>query len=237
MINSVKSESYMTRGPPSPSKTEVPPIKHLDASTRTATFTDDSTATDIDAIVFCTGYLYSLPFLTDADPALVTDGGRVENVYQHVFYTPHPTLSFIVLNQRIIPFPTAECQSAVVARALSGRLTLPARAQMRAWELHTLAVSGDGNDFHTLAFPNDADYINAMHDWAVSAEGEGVKGVGKTPPRWTEWHYWCRERFPDIKAAFAEKGEARRDVRELQEIGFCFEEWKARREAEDKELL
>ncbi|GME40041.1 Flavin-containing monooxygenase FMO [Neofusicoccum parvum] len=235
LINSIKSESYMSRGPAPKFKKEVPPITRLDASTRTATFSDGTTEASIDAIVFCTGYLYSLPFLSDLSPPLVTDGSRVEGVYQHIFHTPHPTLSFLVLNQRIIPFPTAECQSAVVARALAGRLALPAAPQMRAWELHTLAVNGEGNDFHTLWFPNDADYINAMHDWAVSAEREGE--VGKAPPRWTEWHYWCRERFPDIRKAFTERGEERKGVRELDEIGFRFEEWKAQKDAEAKELL
>ncbi|KAK0663073.1 Thiol-specific monooxygenase [Lasiodiplodia hormozganensis] len=235
LINSIKSESYMARGKDS-FKKEVPPIKNLDPSTRTATFEDGTTESDIDAIVFCTGYLYSMPFLSDLQPALVTDGTRVENTYQHVFYTPHPTLSFLVLNQRIIPFQTAEVQAAVVARTLASRLTLPAAAQMRAWELHTLAVNGEGNDFHTLAFPNDADYINTMHDWAVTAEGEG-SSVGKTPPRWTEWHYWCRERFPDIRAAFTGKGEERKNVRELVEVGFDFQEWKKQKELEAKELL
>ncbi|KAF4314188.1 Flavin-containing monooxygenase FMO [Botryosphaeria dothidea] len=236
LINSIKGESYMSRGPPPKFKKEVQPIKHLDASTRTATFEDGSTESDIDAIVFCTGYLYSLPFLSDLEPALVSDGTRVENTYQHVFYTPHPTLTFLVLNQRIIPFPTSEVQSAVVARTLAGRLTLPAAPQMRAWELHTLAVNGEGNDFHTLWFPQDADYINTLHDWALKAENEG-SGVGKTPPRWSEWHYWCRERFPDIRKAFTERGEERKGVRELQEIGFDFEEWKKQKEAEAKELL
>lgn len=234
LINSIKSESYMARGKDS-FKKEVPPIKRLDPNTRTATFEDDTTESDIDAIVFCTGYLYSLPFLSDLQPPLVTDGTRVENTYQHVFYTPHPTLSFLVLNQRIIPFQTAEVQAAAVARALAGRLTLPAAAQMRAWELHTLAVNGDGNDFHTLAFPNDADYINIMHDWAVTAEGEST--LGKAPPRWTEWHYWCRERFPDIRAAFTGKGEERGNVRELREVGYDFAEWKKQKEGEAKELL
>ncbi|KAL1644481.1 monooxygenase [Diplodia intermedia] len=236
LINSIKSESYMARGNAS-FKKEVPPIKRLDPSTRTATFEDDTTESDIDAIVFCTGYLYSLPFLSDVQPPPVTDGSRVENTYQHVFYTPHPTLSFLVLNQRIIPFQTAEVQAAAVARALAGRLTLPPAAQMRAWELHTLAVNGDGNDFHTLAFPNDADYINTMHDWAATAEGEGAPGVGKAPPRWSEWHYWCRERFPDIRAAFTGKGEERGNVRDLAEVGYDFAEWKKQTESEAKELL
>ncbi|KAK7530132.1 hypothetical protein IWX49DRAFT_359940 [Phyllosticta citricarpa] len=233
LINSIKSASYLSPGPVPSFKKEVPAIKQLDPSTRTAIFEDGSSEASIDSIIFCTGYFYSLPFLSSVSPPLVTDGTRVQNTYQHSFYAPHPTLSFIVLNQRIIPFPTSEVQSAVIARAYAGRLELPPYAQMRAWEQHTLAVNGDGNDFHTLAFPRDADYINAMHDWAMTAQGTG----GKTPPKWGEWHYWCRERFPDIKKAFAQRGKAREQVRTMEELGFSFDRWKEEKVVEAQSLL
>ncbi|KAF2140115.1 uncharacterized protein K452DRAFT_319672 [Aplosporella prunicola CBS 121167] len=236
LIASIKTESYMSPGPAKDRK-EYPPITHLDVNTRTATFADGGKESDIDAIIFCTGYFYSLPFISDVDgPPLITEGNRVDNTYQHVFYAPHPTLSTLVLNQRVIPFPVAEAQAAILARVYAGRLALPPLAEMEQWEQETLKENGPGTDFHTLAFPKDAIFINELHDWAAMAERE-EEGVGKTPPKWTEWHFWCRERFPQIKKAFNERGEERANVRTLEELGFDFEAWKVERAKQEEKLL
>ncbi|KAF2090732.1 FAD/NAD(P)-binding domain-containing protein [Saccharata proteae CBS 121410] len=251
LLNSVKSESYLSFGP-SPSKREVAPIQSIHVSDdRKVVFADGHVEQGIDAIVFCTGYLYSLPFLSSLSPPLITDGRRVENTYKHIFYAPHPSLSLLSLNQKIIPFPTAEVQSAVVARMYAGRLALPPHQQMKQWEAATLVENGDGTDFHTIPFPKDADYIVDCHDWAVSADdarhedldGKEKNGevrtrlVGKRPPRWGEEEYWMRERFPAIRKAFTERGEDRKDIRELEELGFDFDAWKRERAAEEAALL
>ena len=53
-------------------------------------------------------------------------------------------------NQKIIPFPLAEAQSAVIARVWSGRLTLPSPRAMAEWERKTLDNTGGGRDLHLL---------------------------------------------------------------------------------------
>jgi hypothetical protein len=90
-----------------------------------------------------------------------------------------------------------------------------------------------------LKFPKDAEFINEMHDWALSAEGEdeGEGGVGKKPPYWGEKEFWTRERFPAIKKAFQGFGEGRHEIRTLGEVGFDFEAWKEGKDREDKGLL
>ncbi|KAK0948802.1 monooxygenase, partial [Friedmanniomyces endolithicus] len=160
----------------------------------------------------------------------------------HIFYQPHPTLAFPVLNQKVIPFPLAEAQGAVIARVFSGRLGLPYEDEMKTWEQDWTKKNGDARMFHVLKFPADADYIDELHDWAVSADGEGEvvtpsdepsRGVvvrrGKTPPYWGEKEYWMRERFPAIKKAFQDMGEERHRKRTLQDVGFDYEEWKGRK--------
>ncbi|KAJ9639988.1 monooxygenase [Coniosporium tulheliwenetii] len=133
LLVSQKSESYMSPGK-STAKLELPPIRRFISSGRAVEFEDGRVERDIDAVVFCTGYLYSLPFLEGLDPPLITDGERVEQVYQHLFYIPRPTLSLLVLPQRIIPFPVAEIQAAVVARVYSNTIALPSVKEMRDWE-------------------------------------------------------------------------------------------------------
>ena len=240
LLMSSKTEAYLAESDSS-SKTEKPPITEYIVKDRTVCFEDGSIESGVDAVLYCTGYFYSFPFLNDLTPPILTTGERVENLYQHIFYRTQPSLAFPVLNQRIIPFPMAEAQAAVIARVFSGRLALPDEEEMEAWEYGVTSEMGDGRGFHVLKFPKDADYINAMHDWAVSADhipcqthrNGAVDGmqqdraarVGKAPPYWGGKEYWTRERFPAIKQAFQEYGEARHSKRTLADVGFSFEEW------------
>ncbi|QDS67622.1 hypothetical protein FKW77_004241 [Venturia effusa] len=227
VLLSQKSESYLAGGFASDSKIEsVSQISRFDSKTKTVYFSDGRIEGDIDSILFCTGYLYTLPFLKNLSPNPVGDGSHIAHTYRHLLYVPHPTLSFLALPQRVIPFPLAEAQSSVLARIFSGRLSLPSEEEMEAWEAAAITEQGDGADFHTLKFPKDAEYINYMHDWAAKAElREGLEngGQGKLSRRWGPWEYWARENFPAIRKAFIAKGDDRKNVTTLEEIGFDFE--------------
>ncbi|KAJ9622591.1 monooxygenase [Knufia peltigerae] len=192
---------------------------------------------DIDAIVFATGYFYSFPFLSKLSPPLVTDGFRTRGLYQHLFHINHPTLAFPVINLKVIPFPLSQNQAAVVARVWSGRLSLPATNEMQKWELNNMAKNGDGKYFHLKKFPQDAAQINELYAWAQEAskrDGLENEGVGRLGTRWDERQVWMRSKFPDIKAAYLKRGEAKVKVRTMEELGFDFEEW--RKNAEEKDL-
>jgi cation diffusion facilitator CzcD-associated flavoprotein CzcO len=90
----------------------------------------DGTEVDADAIVYCTGYNVSFPFL-DADIISSVDN-RVD-LFHQVFPPGIPNLAFIGLVQ---PFgalmPIAEAQSAWVADHLAGGYRLPSPATMQA---------------------------------------------------------------------------------------------------------
>lgn len=130
---------------------------------------------------------------------LTTSGLRTHDVYKHFIHIDYPTLAFPVLNLKVVPFPLAENQAAVIARLWSGRLDLPTKTDMHQWEeeeerrlleAHRLrpapntatgeSVVSDGHDsaaassqyeggFHTLAYPEDAAQINSLYQWAASA--------------------------------------------------------------------
>jgi cation diffusion facilitator CzcD-associated flavoprotein CzcO len=218
-----------THGSADKKRRAVPPIKRFIPKTRGVEFEDGNVEEDIDDIVFATGYFYSFPFLRNVKPELITDGSHVNHTFQHLFLAPQPTLSFLTLNQRVIPFPIAEAQASVLARVYSGRLGLPSLEQMREWEESVLEEMGDGRNFHLLPYPKDGNYLNEMSRWALSAppkEGLDNNGKGKVPPIWGEWEFWARENFPAIRRAFGEMGEKRYKVRGIGEVGFSFEEWK-----------
>ncbi|KAF2192070.1 FAD/NAD(P)-binding domain-containing protein [Zopfia rhizophila CBS 207.26] len=226
LLWSIKSTS-MFQPMSDPRKLDLPPISKFHISNRAVEFEDGTIERDIDAVVFATGYFYSLPFLKDVKPDLIADGSHVQHTYQHLFYTPRPTLSFLALPQRIIPFPVSEAQSAVLARVFSGRLSLPPLHEMRKWEEKVIEKMGAGRNFHLLPFPKDGNYINELSNWALTApprEGLENEGKGKLAPVWGEWEFWCRENFPRIRGAFGAKGEERHNIRTLEELGFVYED-------------
>lgn len=214
------------------------------AASRSVDFEDCTSLSDIDAIVFCTGYLYSYPFLSASlrsvlDPSLPSHGGhdnkgaRLHGTYQQIFYTPHPTLTFLTLPWNIVPFPVAEAQSAAIARVYAGRLALPSEEDCWVWEHareHEEGV-GNGKGFHRLPTPGDVEYVNLLARWCHKASGEDDetspngclgKAVGKKPPFWDQRLRWLRLNVPDIKKAFAERGDGRHVVKTIEELGFAF---------------
>ena len=206
----------------------VPPIEEfLDpASGRWAVrFADGSFEDGIDRVVYCTGYLFSFPFLKSIGENIITDGMRVHNTYQHMFYIDHPSLAFMMLPMRVQPFPLVEVQAAVLARVWSGRLTLPLKDDMWAWERTTIGSNGDSRNFHTLTHPKDYEYQNSLWDWAARGGKEGRLGS-----RWDEKAYWYRQRFFLIRLAYLARGADRRKVKTVEELGFDYDVWKREQE-------
>ena len=200
---------------------------------RAVRFANGRVEEQIDAILFCTGYVYSYPFLSSLDPPVVINGQRVMNLYQQLFYTYDPTLVFPVLQYRAIPFSLGESQAAVFARVWSGRLSLPSQADMKSWEDSAVAKTGDSKSFHVFGYPLDLEYLSFLQDWASKAEkrsGLVNNGNGKQVPRFGEKEKWLRVRsFPDIKRAFGER--VRLDgvkVTTIEELGFDYDEWKSK---------
>ena len=212
----------------------LPAISEFDPSNRAVRFADGQVVRRLDSILFCTGYLYSFPFFSsDMRKTLIYPpsdalgkfyvGERCRNVYQHLFYTPDPTLALLTLPWNIIPFPVAEGQGALVARVWSGRLSVPSEAAMQEWESDAETKKGTGKSFHRLAPPSDVDYINYLWRWAENADSlSSGKDIGKTAPYWGPWQRWMRIHVPEFKKTFVGKGEQRHGIRTLEELGFPY---------------
>jgi cation diffusion facilitator CzcD-associated flavoprotein CzcO len=216
-----------------------PEIAEFIPGGRKVRFSDGVVESDVDHIVFCTGYFYSFPFLQGLSPPVVTDGASALNLYQHCVYAPDPSLVFLGIPQRIVPFPVAEGQSAFVARLWAGRLGLPTEAELKDWELHMeqLRQEGQAGNIHSLKFPKDRNYINMLYDLSMTAEKRAEltnDGVGKIPPYWDEEKAWIRARFPLIKVASRALGEERHKIRELKQLGFDYEAEKEKEKVQTK---
>jgi len=269
----------------------VPEITEFIPSTRSVVYADGTTDDEVDAVIFCTGYFYSFPFLKlgeNADdgprnsttassptgtpgsapntsenqppnfvrpssqlPPIITDGSHAAHLYQHILYTHDPSLAFLGIPQRIVPFPVSEAQAAWTARIWSGRLAAPSFHDMTAWEEDLISrkcpgisndVADHGNGaiqsravLHNMAFPQDVEYINTLYAQSMAADsnrdlfGPDNEGSGKIPPYWGADKAWMRERFPLIKAACRALGEKRHAIRTLEELGFDYAKWKVER--------
>ena len=215
IIVSVRSELPVQSAPSKIYKPEIAEFLSPSFHHRAIRFSGGRIEKDIDAIVFCTGYYYSYPFLSSISPKLVGTSDRVEHLYQHIFSIDHPSLVFLGLPKAIIPFRTMESQAALVARIWSDRLDLPSKPEMRRWETAAIAEQGSGKKFHNLGHPRDFNYHDTLIEWALQSRGGKH---GKIPPKWSEQERLVRAKGAKIREMFARMGEARHGIRTLEEL-------------------
>lgn len=148
-------------------------------SNRTVHLVNGDCITDVDHILFGTGYSWTLPFL----PSVSVRNNRVPELWQHVVWQRDPTLLFIGAVAAGLTFKVFEWQSVLAARLLAGRATLPPLEEMKNWEAERVKSRGDGVKF-TLLFPDFEDYFETVRRLA----GEGEEGKGRKLPKFRrEW--------------------------------------------------
>ncbi|ONI06693.1 hypothetical protein PRUPE_5G074900 [Prunus persica] len=90
----------------------------------------DGSVVIADIILHCTGYKYHFPFL-ETNGIVTVDDNRVGPLYKHVFPPAlAPSLSFVGLPWKVVPFPQFELQSKWIAGLLSNRIALPSKEEM-----------------------------------------------------------------------------------------------------------
>ncbi|KAF5553997.1 flavin-containing protein [Fusarium mexicanum] len=193
--------------------TETAEVEEFLVEEKGIRFKDGRVETDIDAIIFCTGFLFSFPFLEDLGHQLITTGRGVHGLYQHVFNIQHPTLVFPGLNMKAAPWPLSESQAALFSAVWSNNIELPSREAMEAWSQALEKQEGDA--LHVFGPNGDGYYINKLHDWIMEA-----KRPGKEPPYWNDELMWQRSMFLKAKARFEQLG---CKAQTFEEIGFHYE--------------
>ncbi|KAK9704240.1 Flavin-binding monooxygenase-like [Popillia japonica] len=89
----------------------------------------DGTEEKINAIVYCTGYKYDYPFLSE-DCRIQCDGESVKYLYKHIINVEHPTMGFLGICHQICPFPVCDIQAQFFLGSLLGRFNLKTKAEM-----------------------------------------------------------------------------------------------------------
>ncbi|WP_163510867.1 NAD(P)-binding domain-containing protein [Fodinicola acaciae] len=90
----------------------------------------DGSVEEVDAVVYCTGYRISFPFL---DSRVISAADNEVSLFHRVVSPEFPGLFFLALVQPLgATMPIAEAQAEWIADLLLGRAVLPPAAEMRA---------------------------------------------------------------------------------------------------------
>ncbi|ODV82971.1 hypothetical protein CANARDRAFT_30436, partial [[Candida] arabinofermentans NRRL YB-2248] len=119
--------------------------------TKTITFDDGRSLSNVDSVVFGTGFLRHYPFFQEinkGDKPFITDGIRVHGLYRQIVSFYHPGLFFTMVPRYVLPFRTAELQSSWISKVLKKKIELPDIEEMKLDELETLEKNGKGPKFH-----------------------------------------------------------------------------------------
>ncbi len=78
---------------------------------------DGTVLSDVDSVIFCTGYDYDFPFLRGSNIPLEALPGerRVSPLYKQLWHADYPQISFLGLPHSVVPFPLFEIQGEAVA--------------------------------------------------------------------------------------------------------------------------
>lgn len=148
-------------------------------------FADGSNISDVDKIIFATGYKLSYPFLT---PNPVTPNNRVAGFYQHIFKIGDPSLALVGQVRAAISFRAYEYQAVAVARYFAGRngKQLPSSQQQDLWEIERLKYKGPTALFHEIK-PDFKEYFDFLRDLAgPPAKDSDAYELPAWEDRWAE---------------------------------------------------
>lgn len=191
------------------------PIDRALQARETQIFLKDGTVLEgIDRVFFCTGYLYTMPFLqfpqqdwsplAERDKSLreetiITDAMQVHNLHKDLFYIHDPTLAFIGIPHGIATFPFFDTQAMAVAAVFTGKVTLPTVAEMRSEYKDRMVKLGSGRSFHGLGPRSERKYVEKMEGW-VGGASNGGSGHDES---WYQTRLAGHERFLQNRMASA----------------------------------
>ncbi|KAI5956115.1 hypothetical protein CANMA_004562 [Candida margitis] len=156
-------------------------IEKYECKDRSAVTTTGEKYSNIDVVIFCTGYFYSMPFLRKN--GVEKDGSQVYDVFKQVFNVYDPSLTFVALLKNVTPMPLSESQSALIARYYSGRYELPNQEERQKSYEKDLAEKGCGSKFHVYGYPQDVEYYRHLQELI---DKQALRSPGLIAPIWDE---------------------------------------------------
>jgi trimethylamine monooxygenase len=115
---------------------------------RKAYFKDGSSVDNIDAIIFCTGYRHSYPFMAERFRLQCgIDEFVPSSLYKSIFWIDQPYLAYLGAPRQIYTFSMFDLQAALVRDVFLGHIKLPDKDQWQAdvneWQTREKAIAPD----------------------------------------------------------------------------------------------
>ncbi|KAH6612416.1 dimethylaniline monooxygenase (N-oxide forming), partial [Boeremia exigua] len=180
-----------------------PTVSRYDPATGAIHFSDGTSLTDIDAVIYCTGYKPSFPFWNPANgPLYDYASARLSGFYEHTFSARWPRALGIIGLPRVLTFRSFEYQAIALARVFCGReaRALPGAEGVREWEVQRERLcKGEGRGFHTLLWDGGEtlDWFGVLYGIAGLPR---LEGGGRVPPvlsREERWAYENVRKYPE----------------------------------------
>ncbi|OAP56347.1 hypothetical protein AYL99_09526 [Fonsecaea erecta] len=204
LVESARLPVYQSRrsssrwdGDKPPSGIAWKPIVKQYLPTGDIVFADGSVLSDIDVVIYCTGYKASFPFWNvraNGGPLWDYTENRLVGSYWHTYHRDFPTLGIVGV-PRVLTFRSFEYQAIALARLFAGRnaLPLPPREAQERWERDRWRlVSREGRKFHDIPWDNGEtmDWLRGLFDLAGLPL---LKGRGRYPPVLGDETRWAIE--------------------------------------------
>ncbi|CAG9766253.1 unnamed protein product [Ceutorhynchus assimilis] len=137
-ISNVAEHVTLSHHVPEPIKTQYPPNVDMKPDVQRILEFDkvefvDGSCCRYDAILFCTGYRYSFPFLNDSCEITIDDN-HIQPLYKHMIHIDRPTMCFIGVPFNVCTFQMFDLQARYFCKYLTGAMDLPSKEEMR---MHT----------------------------------------------------------------------------------------------------
>lgn len=137
---------------------ERPQLTHVDQ--HHAYFADGSSA-QVDAIILCTGYLHSFPFLHESLRLKTNNILYPLNLYQGVVWEHNPQLFYLGMQDQWYSFNMFDAQAWYARDVMLGRIALPSLTEMQAHTLQWHETEKNLEDVHAM-YKFQGDYIAAL---------------------------------------------------------------------------
>ncbi|KAK3083147.1 hypothetical protein FSP39_015080 [Pinctada imbricata] len=183
------------------SRTNFPPSfpKHIEqlpsftSMTKNGIVLPDGREVKVDAVVFCTGYRYSFPFLKN-DVIQINDE-RITPIYKHMIHIKYPSLIFFNIPRQWSYFPHLNEFAKLAVRIIDGRAKLPTEEEM---------MKESEEDFQSRLkeglIPRYAHYMGDIdRQWRYNEELAKLGGFPPLPPVLEKlWDDIMDERYMNI---------------------------------------
>lgn len=185
--------------------TQMAGVEGFYPQTRMVRFTDGQYISEVDYIIFCTGYQYHQPFIkmnNTSDEPLFPSGPSIENLHEHIVYIEQPTLAFVGMVKDAVPtFLVVQAQAAFVSRFFSD---------------YVRSLSPRKEDpQHRLPYPIFMDYLFRLANLCEQADkGRSWNGTQGNNPvfRWTLELDLIRTKRREIREAFMSQKRSRSGI-------------------------